>query len=63
MLTWFAILVVAILAVFIGFCVGRWRWPTNYQGYGGLIVLIPLATALGLPIGEVIVDCIGFALS
>ena len=66
-MSWEIIVVVGVLAVTIGYPVGRMpRWK-SWQGYVGLVIVAPLVIALGVDTIEALFDCVmlgvGFSLA
>lgn len=61
-----SILLVVPLALAIGYTVGKMPCWKTWQGYVGLLIVIPLAIGAGVTPVEVVVDCAalgaGFAL-
>ncbi len=62
-----ALLLAAPIAVIIGYAVGKMPCWKTWQGYVGLLTVIPLAIGAGVTPVEVVVDCAalcaGFALA
>ena len=64
---WEVVLVGGALAVLIGYAVGKMpRWK-SWQGYVGLIIVVPIAICLGVDASEAPFDCVmlgvGFSLA
>jgi hypothetical protein len=58
-MTGLEVLIVAPIAVGVGYGVGRMPCWRSWQGYAGLVIMAPMAVAAGVPMGEVVVDCVG----
>ena len=54
-------ILVAPLAVGIGYAVGKMPCWETWQGYVGLVIVVPVAVAASVPRLEVLIDCAGIA--
>lgn len=56
MLIWTTVPFVVVIAVAIGYAVGKMPCWKAWQGYVGLLIVAPIASTMGIPLFEVLFE-------